>query len=629
VFAKRHELLEARMRVFCMTDDKEEKTLEHQEHFHEIAKSRDVEVLEGKTHYLEFFGNLFPITKSGDQLFHKFHAFRENRLPFNIRVKDPNNETIGRISFFREARQGRGEVQQNPICNLNISLPEEINPEPGNVSDQELLAIQSKYSFLREAGYGKFDTIHRADLRISDISNLLGSDWVKLARTLDIDDQDINLIISEYPDNVGQQAMVMLRLWLNTDGNKATGNALEKALKNCDREDIVDKCMFNVKMVTDNDEAALAQNELQTNEGLKAFKEEKNGISSKSLSRDYSIDVNIDENDYRETTYSANERLGNISEEMEGGARGVRDFLKQEEETSVYEREEQKYVAEEKEFASTSYQEEYQQESQHFDNNVIIQKSENKKDYLHEEMKKMSVEESNTVSYKDGDKVSHVTTESRMEEQIEDREMFNREKSETRHVEMGVKDEGTVLILTDSRTEVKEEYAAETHERRQFEQTEIVQDTENFNVSESTFKSEKFEQEGFEKHHIESAQNTVETNINKEGPVFPVQPQPTESSSYSDSEPESPRSPSPKVSPTSKSPSQPDHDNHEESGESDGDESFHDNDLMKETDQELLDEMIVKDVPESESSTDPVKKFEETIPPASIESIKEEDSDSE
>ena len=47
--------------------------------------------------------------------------------------------------------------------------------------------------------------------RVSDISNLLGSDWVKLARELEIDDQDINLIISEYPDNVGQQAMVMLR----------------------------------------------------------------------------------------------------------------------------------------------------------------------------------------------------------------------------------------------------------------------------------------------------------------------------------------------------------------------------------------------------------------------------------
>lgn len=44
VFAKRVSLHEARIRVFCMTDDKEDKTLEHQEHFTEIAKSRDVEV---------------------------------------------------------------------------------------------------------------------------------------------------------------------------------------------------------------------------------------------------------------------------------------------------------------------------------------------------------------------------------------------------------------------------------------------------------------------------------------------------------------------------------------------------------------------------------------------------------
>ena len=44
VFSKRHEVSEARMRVFCMTDDKEDKTLEHQEHFQEVAKSRDVEV---------------------------------------------------------------------------------------------------------------------------------------------------------------------------------------------------------------------------------------------------------------------------------------------------------------------------------------------------------------------------------------------------------------------------------------------------------------------------------------------------------------------------------------------------------------------------------------------------------
>jgi len=44
VFAKRHDPLEARLRVFCMTDDKMDKTLESQEHFHEVARSRDVEV---------------------------------------------------------------------------------------------------------------------------------------------------------------------------------------------------------------------------------------------------------------------------------------------------------------------------------------------------------------------------------------------------------------------------------------------------------------------------------------------------------------------------------------------------------------------------------------------------------
>jgi len=44
VFAKRHEPTEARVRVFCVTDDKVDKTLESQEHFTEIARSRDVEV---------------------------------------------------------------------------------------------------------------------------------------------------------------------------------------------------------------------------------------------------------------------------------------------------------------------------------------------------------------------------------------------------------------------------------------------------------------------------------------------------------------------------------------------------------------------------------------------------------
>jgi hypothetical protein len=33
-----------------------------------------------------------------------------------------------------------------------------------------------------------------------------------------------------------------LRLWLNTEGNKATGNALEKALQKCDRQGMISNC---------------------------------------------------------------------------------------------------------------------------------------------------------------------------------------------------------------------------------------------------------------------------------------------------------------------------------------------------------------------------------------------------
>jgi ankyrin len=141
VFAKRVDLLEARLRIFCMTDDKEDKTLEHQEHFGEMAKSRDVEVLEGKTQWVEFNGNLVPVTKSGEQLQLGFHAFKENRLPFTVRVKDPHADTVGRVLFMREPKVPKGELQQTPICVLNIVLPENITPDAPHEAD-----IEKKFS---------------------------------------------------------------------------------------------------------------------------------------------------------------------------------------------------------------------------------------------------------------------------------------------------------------------------------------------------------------------------------------------------------------------------------------------------------------------------------------------------
>lgn len=160
VFAKSHDPMEAQLRVFCMTDDKEEKTLESQEHFIEVAKSRDVEVLENKPQYLEFAGNLVPVTKSGEQLCLTFQAFRENRLPFMMRIKDPHQEPLARIAFLINPRTARIDHPQAPICNLNISLPEVCQEtEARELSDS---SKDLREQFLIENGYAQeAETVER------------------------------------------------------------------------------------------------------------------------------------------------------------------------------------------------------------------------------------------------------------------------------------------------------------------------------------------------------------------------------------------------------------------------------------------------------------------------------------
>jgi len=61
-------------------------------------------VLEGKPQWIEMAGNLAPVSKSGEQLRLKFYAFKENRLPFLVRLRDSNSDAVGRIMFMRESK---------------------------------------------------------------------------------------------------------------------------------------------------------------------------------------------------------------------------------------------------------------------------------------------------------------------------------------------------------------------------------------------------------------------------------------------------------------------------------------------------------------------------------------------
>ncbi|KOB78843.1 Ankyrin 2, isoform AA, partial [Operophtera brumata] len=126
VYAKRTDELQAQLRMFCVTDDKEDKALERIERF--------IQVHEGKPIYLEFGGNLVPVAKSGEQLSIPFRAFRENRMAFPVMIKTQDLEPICRCQFMRDLKVPKGEPSPTPIAVLNIMVPddpiERISPVP-------------------------------------------------------------------------------------------------------------------------------------------------------------------------------------------------------------------------------------------------------------------------------------------------------------------------------------------------------------------------------------------------------------------------------------------------------------------------------------------------------------------
>ncbi|TMW47606.1 hypothetical protein DOY81_007312 [Sarcophaga bullata] len=237
VFAKKIEPFEARLRVFCMTDDREDKTLEKMELYTQVAKSRDVEVLEGKLQYIEMAGNLVPVTKSGEQLQLPFKAFRENRLPFSVRVKDQHADIVGRTLFMKEPKVAKGEPPQHPICILNIVLPEAVIPD-------SLTAFSDKITPTYRSSllsFSKHQNDHYiGDIRIVDLSNLLGKDWIQLASEIDIGVEEIDEIINQNSDSIARQAQSMIRLY--KDKPNYDIHSLELALKMIGRDDIMNKC---------------------------------------------------------------------------------------------------------------------------------------------------------------------------------------------------------------------------------------------------------------------------------------------------------------------------------------------------------------------------------------------------
>ncbi|XP_076193485.1 ankyrin-2 isoform X22 [Aptenodytes patagonicus] len=230
VFAKSHDPIEARLRCFCMTDDKVDKTLEQQENFAEVARSRDVEVLEGKPIYVDCFGNLVPLTKSGQHHIFSFFAFKENRLPLFVKVRDTTQEPCGRLSFMKEPKSTRGLVHQ-AICNLNITLPIYTKESESDQEQEEEVDTTSEKN--------QQDDQERTEERLAHIADHLGFSWTELARELDFTEEQIHQIRIENPNSLQDQSHALLKYWLERDGKHATDTNLTQCLTKINRMDIV------------------------------------------------------------------------------------------------------------------------------------------------------------------------------------------------------------------------------------------------------------------------------------------------------------------------------------------------------------------------------------------------------
>uniref|UniRef100_A0A8C1JV90 Ankyrin 1, erythrocytic a n=1 Tax=Cyprinus carpio TaxID=7962 RepID=A0A8C1JV90_CYPCA len=201
VFAKMNEAREGRLRCYCMTDDKMDKTLEQHENFTEVARSRDIEVMEGMPLYLECSGNLVPVRKAAQQpRCFNFQAFRDNRLPVSVKVNLSQLFLPFTITLHLNPQIIGGDERRRTLTPL---------------------ALRERYSALNEPAMASLSAMERTELKMALIAEQLGLSWAELGRELQFNVDEINKIRVENPNSLLEQSSTLLNLWAAREGKRA------------------------------------------------------------------------------------------------------------------------------------------------------------------------------------------------------------------------------------------------------------------------------------------------------------------------------------------------------------------------------------------------------------------------
>lgn len=154
---------------------------------------------------------------------------------------DPEAAASGRIAFMKEPKIRADNLPpQHPICTLAITLPDYTGRPSTEVSattsERDLAALDRKYRHLKGP---LVDTVYRTDVSLTELARDIGpDDWERLGRALNVPEDDLRQVKREYP---GQETLIVLRIWMEREGPRATGINLERALRSIGREDVIRK----------------------------------------------------------------------------------------------------------------------------------------------------------------------------------------------------------------------------------------------------------------------------------------------------------------------------------------------------------------------------------------------------
>ncbi|VDK80957.1 unnamed protein product, partial [Litomosoides sigmodontis] len=139
----------------------------------------------------------------------------------------------GRIAFMKEPKtRAENLPPQMPLCTLAVTLPDYTGPEP----------IIPKKPFSSDAPLAEkyagvlHETDEPDDLSLPHVARLIGADWHRLARALEVPDIDIRQVRHQF---VGLEAITILRIWRFLKKEQATPAALRSAFQRIGRDDVV------------------------------------------------------------------------------------------------------------------------------------------------------------------------------------------------------------------------------------------------------------------------------------------------------------------------------------------------------------------------------------------------------